>query len=126
MNANISGYQAYKKIQVQTADQGQLILMCYDGTIKFLKQALVAMQNNDEDGRSNLLTKAQNVLWELTNSLNFEAGEIAYNLDALYNYMIRRLVDADFNNNPDQVNEVINHLTEIKGAWETIILKTRI
>ena len=124
MNANTSGYLAYKKVQVQTADQGQLILMCYDGAINFLKQALIAMQTGDKTARTNLLTKAQNILWELTNSLNYEAGEIAYNLDALYNYMIRRLVDADFNNSPEAVKEVIGHLSEIKSSWETIILKT--
>jgi len=76
-------------------------------------------------GLRNLLTKAQNILWELTNSLNYEAGEIAYNLDALYNYMIRRLVDADFNSNPEAVKEVIGHLSEIKSSWEAIIIKTQ-
>jgi len=125
MNANTNGYQAYKKVQVQTADQGQLILMCYDGAINFLKQALIAIQSGDHAARTNLLTKAQNILWELTNSLNYEAGEIAYNLDALYNYMIRRLVDADFNSNPEAVKEVIGHLSEIKSSWEAIIIKTQ-
>ncbi len=125
MNPNISGYQAYKKVQVQTADQGQLILMCYDGAIKFLNQALVAMQKGDAAGKTNFLTRTQNILWELTSSLNYETGEVAHNLDALYNYMIRRLIDADFHDKPEAVNEVIGHLTDIKSAWEAIILKSR-
>ncbi len=120
---NVSGYQAYKKAQVQTADQGKLILMCYDGAINFLKQAKLNMQDNKESGT--LLNKAQNIIWELTNSLNHDAGEIAYNLDALYNYMIRRIIDAEYQNSTDAIDEVIQHLCEIKESWETIILKTR-
>jgi flagellar protein FliS len=125
MNPNINGYQAYKKVQVQTADQGQLILMCYDGAIKFLKQAMFALQNGDAANKTNYLTRAQNILWELTNSLNYETGEVAHNLDALYNYMIRQLIDADLHNKAEAIEEVIGHLNDIKSAWEAILLKSR-
>ncbi len=125
MNMNTSGYQAYKKAQVQTADQGRLILMCYDGAINFLKQAQQCIADEDRQQQNHFLTKAQNILWELTNSLNYDAGEIAYNLDALYNYMIRRLLDADFRNDIEPVKEVIGHLQEMKESWETIILKQK-
>ncbi len=122
---NMNGYQTYKKVQVQTADQGQLILMCYNGAITFLKQAKEAMNRQDHTNSNNLLGKAQSVLWELTNSLNYEAGEIAHNLDALYNYMIRRIIDADYNHNLDAIDEVVGHLSEIKDSWEHIIQKSR-
>lgn len=123
MNINSIGYQAYKKTQIQTADQGRLILMCYDGAISFLKQAQKAHGENDDTTMGDFLTKAQNILWELTNGLNFEAGEIAYNLEALYNYMIRRIIDAQYLNKIEPLNEVINHLQELRESWQTIILK---
>ena len=123
MNSNAIGYQAYKKTQIQTADQGRLILMCYDGVISFLKQAQKAHEEKNFSTMSAFLTKAQDVLWELTNGLNYEAGEIAYNLDALYNYMIRRIIDAQYHNSIEAVNEVINHLQELRESWQTIILK---
>jgi flagellar protein FliS len=72
---------------------------------------------------SELLSKAQNVLWELVNGLNFEAGEIAYNLESLYNYMIRRLIDAQYQNSLEGVNEVVGYLQELRESWRTIILK---
>jgi flagellar protein FliS len=97
--------------------------MCYDGAISFLKQAKKAHEEKDDTTMGDFLTKAQNVLWELTNGLNYEAGEIAYNLDALYNYMIRRIIDAQYLNKIEPVNEVINHLQELRESWQTIILK---
>jgi flagellar secretion chaperone FliS len=123
MDINTNGYQAYKKTQIQTADQGKLILMCYDGAISFLMQARKAHEENKYQVRDNFFTKAQNIIWELDNSLNFEAGEIAYNLDSLYNYMIRRIIDSQYHNNDEAAKEVVHHLQELKEAWETIILK---
>lgn len=123
MNMNSLGYQAYKKTQVQTADQGRLVLMCYDGTINFLRRAQKAHAEKNYVSRNELLTKAQNVLWELINGLNFQAGEIAYNLESLYNYMIRRILDSQYTHNVEPVNEVITHLQELEESWKTIILK---
>lgn len=124
MNINTAGYEAYKRTQVQTADQGSLIIMCYEGATTFLKKARQAQQDNNDQVRVDALNKAQNILWELTNSLNFEAGELARNLEALYNYMIRRIVDAEYNKNIEAMDEVIGYLQELKGSWEKIIRKT--
>ena len=123
MEINTHGYQAYKKIQIQTSDQGKLILMCYDGAISFLRRAQKAHEEYKFRERDEFLTKVQNILWELVNSLNYEAGEIAYNLDSLYNYMIRRIIDSQYHSNIEPIKEVIHHLQELKDAWETIIQK---
>jgi len=123
MNINTVGYQAYKKTQIQTADQGNLILLCYDGAISFIKQAIKAHNENKLEHMNELLTKSQNVLWELINGLNFEAGDIAHKLDSLYNYMIRRLIDAQYHNTIEPLNEVIAYLQELRESWRTIILK---
>lgn len=124
MSINSMGYEAYRKTQIQTADQGSLILMCYDGAINFLKKARKARQEHVEQTRIDSLAKAQKILWELTNSLNYNAGEIANNLESLYNYMIRRIVDAEYHNSPEAVDEVISYLQELKGSWEQIIKKS--
>jgi flagellar protein FliS len=123
MDISTVGYQAYKKTQIQTADQGNLILLCYDGAISFIRQAIKAHNEEDVTTMNEFLTKSQNVLWELINGLNFEAGEIAYKLDSLYNYMNRRLIDAQYHNTIDPLNEVIVFLQELRESWQTIILK---
>jgi len=118
---NTSGIQAYRKAQVETADQGTLILMCYDGAITFLKKGKHAMLNKDPLICTTFLGKAQNVLWELTNSLNLDAGQIARNLEALYNYMIRRIIEAEYHNKPEVLDEIITYLLALKDSWEKII-----
>jgi flagellar secretion chaperone FliS len=123
MNINTVGYQAYKKTQIQTADQGNLILLCYDGAISFVRQAIKAHNENKLADMNELLTKSQNVLWELIKGLNFEAGDIAHKLDSLYNYMIRRLIDAQYHNTIEPLNEVIGYLQELRESWQTIIQK---
>jgi len=72
---------------------------------------------------NDLLNKAQNVLWELNNGLNYEAGEVAYNLDALYNYMIRRIIDAQYHNTIEPTHEVVKYLQELRQTWQNIITK---
>ena len=124
MSMNMAGYEAYKKTQIQTADQGSLILMCYEGAVKFLRKAKKSLEDNDRENWTTFLNKAQNVLWELTNSLNFDAGEIAYNLDSLYNYMIRRVVDAQFHENTEAVDEVIAYLEDLRETWKKITNKS--
>ncbi|MFY9398161.1 MAG: flagellar export chaperone FliS [Desulfomonilia bacterium] len=123
MGINTIGYEAYRRTQILTADQGSLILMCYDGAIDFLKRARKAFQDNDPQARARNLGKAQNILWELINSLNFDAGEIAYNLESLYNYMVRRIIDADMHSDIEAIDEVIKHLQTLRGSWEKIIKK---
>jgi flagellar secretion chaperone FliS len=122
--ANMMGYEAYKKTQIQTASQGTLILICYDGTVNFLKKAKKAHEENDLETWHTCINKAQNVIWELVNSLNYDAGEIAYQLDSIYNYMIRRIIDADINKNINPIDEVISHLLELRESSEKIIKKT--
>lgn len=123
MNIHAHGYQAYKKTQIQTSDQGRLILLCYDGAIGFLVQALKAQSNRDIISMTELLTKTQNVLWELINGLNFDAGPIASNLDAIYNYMIRRLIEAQYYNRSEPIKEVLGYLQELRESWQQVIEK---
>lgn len=124
MSMNMAGYEAYRKTQVQTADQGSLILMCYDGAVGFLKKAKKAHEENNTQAWSTFLNKTQNVLWELINSLNYDAGTIAYNLDSLYNYMIRRVVDAEYHNTIEPIDEVIAYLADMRETWEKITKKS--
>jgi flagellar secretion chaperone FliS len=124
MAINTMGYQAYKKTQIQTADQGTLILICYDGAVNFLRKAKKAQEDKNEAERTTFLSKAQSVILELANSLDMEVGEIAHNLEAIYNYLIRRIIDADYHKNTEAIDEVIHHLMELREAWEKIIKKT--
>ena len=117
-------YNQYKKSSIQTASQGKLILMMYEGAIKFINIAISNMPAKKFDIVDNNLVKAQDIITELMLALNLEAGgEIAKNLYSLYEYMNRRLIEANLKKNADIANEVVRMLTELKEAWEIVIKK---
>ena len=72
-------YQKYHETQVKTADQGRLILMMYDGAIIFLQQARELNKEKDFYGKSEKISKTQDIIFELISSLNMDAGIIAKN-----------------------------------------------
>jgi flagellar secretion chaperone FliS len=114
----------YLKEQLETASPEQILLMLYDGAIKFLRIAKNAMAAKDLEKCHNHLIKTQNILTELMTSLNFElGGEVARNLYKLYDYYIWSLVQANIHKDPKPVDEVLEHLKGLKQTWEQAILQ---
>lgn len=118
-------YDHYKRMQVETSSQGRLIIMLYDGALKNLRNVQVCIARKDINGAHNLLIKTQDIIKELNITLNMNAGEIAQNLRKLYVYMIKRLVEANVTKDAEKVGEVIELLSTLKEAWDSIILKNK-
>lgn len=112
-------------MQVGTASQGRLILMLYDGALKNLRSAQNSIIHKDINGAHNSLIKAQDIIRELNITLNTDAGEIAHNLRNLYLYMLKCLVEANVAKDTGKVEEVIELLSTLKEAWDSIILKNK-
>lgn len=120
-NAYANADNAYKNNQVMGAPQKKLIIMLYDGAIRNLKLAKIAMNEKNIEKANNTIIKAQNIIVELMSTLNFEAGgDIAKNLHALYQYMYEKTIAANVEKNPDHADEVIKFLEELKEVWERI------
>jgi flagellar protein FliS len=116
-----NGIQTYRKTKVMTADPRKLVMLCYEGAIDNLKVGKQRIAQEDYEGRSKSLGKAQDIIGELLCSLNLEGGgSIAKGLDSLYNYMLRRIIHADLKNDLRAIEEVIGMLTELKAAWQEI------
>ena len=114
--------QAYFSTQVSTTSQGQLLLMLYDGCIKFLNQAKVSIDEKDIAKKGTLITRALDILNELDSSLNMEAGgEIAKNLHDLYFFCTTRLLKANLELNTTYIDEVIKILDGLRDAYAQII-----
>ncbi len=115
----------YKKTDVATASPEKLVVMLYDGAITSLENALkyVDKKHHEEDVH-NSIVKAQDIVFELSSSLNFDAGEIAEKLAAIYTYMGKRLSEANISKDRKPIVEVMEHLKELRGAWSTISNKT--
>lgn len=112
---------AYRNNQVTTAPQKKLIIMLYEGAIKNLKLAKLAMEEKQIEKINEYLIKAQNIIMELMTTLNFEVGgEVAKNLHQLYDYMYWKLIRANIDKDVDSINEVENYMEELRDAWAQI------
>lgn len=113
----------YRETQIKTANQGRLVVMLYDGAIRFINQALEGLREERRryDRISNDILKAQDIVAELMVSLDFgRGGEIARTLFSLYIYMNRRLLDANISKDLVPLSEVRALLTELRAVWAEI------
>lgn len=115
-------YAQYKENSVQTASPEKLILMLYDGAIKFLNQTKLAMNTKNIEEINKYITKTQDVISELMIALNMDY-EISHNLYNLYDYFNRRLIEANIKKDPDILEEVLKHITELRQTWAEAVIK---
>ncbi len=111
----------YRKTEVATAGKLELVILCYDRAISFLRQALDCYQNGKFEEKAKALKRASDIIFELQMSLDLEQGKsIATNLQALYSYILRRLIQGDVKRDQEAFRESIHILSELKEAWEGI------
>ncbi len=117
-------YDKYKQTEINTANQGKLIVMLYDGAIKFLNIAMENMDPKSYDIANNNIIKAQDIITELLLAVNMnEGGEISKNLFDLYMYFKKRLLEANIKKDSEMINGVIKHMKDLRNAWEKISAK---
>lgn len=113
-----SAYQKYQQTQLQTASSTQLLLMLYDGAIRFVRTGILAIQESNHEKTNTNLCKGQAVLHELIAALNHDYP-ISNNLLQVYEYMIHRLIQSNMKKDVKPAQEVLDYLVDLKGAWET-------
>jgi len=112
---------AYRKNDIVTADPKRLVLMCYDALITNLKLVKARYLEEEYEAKAKAITKSMNVINVLMEGLNFEkGGQIAKNLDAIYAYMLRRIIYAEAHKDLTVFDELINIAEELGSAWKEI------
>ena len=126
---NRGGYKQhnqYNQVQIKTANKGKLIVMLYQGAIRFMSRALLLLEKKDMEGKGNALIRAQDIILELLYSLDQDlldqGDELALNLQRLYLYSYRRLVHANVHMDTEAVEEVIKLMQNLLQAWEQVVL----
>ena len=119
-------WQSYQKVATNTASPGQLVLMLYEGAIRFLNRALTGFECEEpvefNTTINNNILRAQDIIRELDCSLNLEqGGELAQQLRRLYDYFDRRLLEANLRKDPEGVSEVIERITTLRDAWSEML-----
>jgi flagellar protein FliS len=115
------GAEAYYQTHVQSRSPLELVVMLYDGALRFCDQAATAMDAGDMPTKAVAMSRAFAILAELQNTLNVkDGGEVALQLDALYAHMNDRLVDANIQRSSAPIRDVINLLTPLRDAWSQV------
>ena len=118
MNPYAAARAAYTESSVLTASPERLVVMLYDGAIRFLYAGATAAREGRRDVARDRLRRAQAIIDELNRSLDMSQGQIARNLRDLYNFCSRHLIDSTLNANPDGYEQVAKLLSELREAWE--------
>lgn len=107
----------YEEMQVQTTP-GRLVVMLYDGAVRFLHLGRDAMLRGDVEAQGLNLGKAQNILCELISTLDMDAGDMGGHLHAIYHYCLEQLLRANAEDRAETVDEVVRLLSSLREAWE--------
>lgn len=114
-------YAAYRQQSVLTATPAQLVVMLYDGAVRFLRQGAVAMRAGGRRQADERLRRAEAILDELLVTLDVEAGgEVASRLQGVYSFCRRRLLEARREQDADHIDGVARMLEELRGAWAEV------
>jgi flagellar secretion chaperone FliS len=110
--------ELYLKNNLEGMNNDELILFVYQETLKILNQILFYFEKNDVEKRVNAINKCIEILNTLISILNFDqGGEIAVRLRSLYLYSIKKLTVANYDKDPQPVDEVIRIFKELYGGW---------
>jgi len=123
---NQYGAKAYHKTSVETASKEKILLMLYEGCIRNLKKSKLAMENKNWAEKGLYLGKAQDIINELSNSLNFEVGgDLSKQLEALYLHLFQETTKANIENDPAKIAHCIKVLETLYSGWKEAIEKLK-
>jgi len=120
--SNNYGVNKYKQTSVTTASRGQVLLMLYEGAIRFTKLAIEGVKKNDRVQKGTYIVKVQDIVNELSLSLNHEVGgDISKELDRLYNYIIEQLTEANVKNDAKPLEVILKLLETLHDGWKVAV-----
>ena len=117
-------YQSYQQNAVNTASPGELTLMLYNGCLKFITLAKKAMKAGNVQDKNTNLIKAQNIIHEFMVTLNMDI-KVSEELMVMYEYIHRRLVEANVKSDETILEEVEGLVTELRDTWKQVIQLNR-
>lgn len=121
---NSSGYDVYQKQKILTATPAELTLMLYEGAIKFINIAIMGIERNDVSKAHTNIMKAQRIIEEFRSTLNFKYP-VAKDFDVVYEYLLKRLVEANMKKDIEILEECLVHLRGMRDTWKEVMVATQ-
>lgn len=113
-------FSAYNNSKILTASPAELTLMLYDGAIKFVNIAIVAIEKKDIEKAHNHIRKAERIILEFQSTLDHKY-EVSKDFDKVYDYLLLRLRDANIKKDADILEEVLKHLRTMRDTWKEVM-----
>lgn len=118
----MNGYGKYKKTAVESANKEKILLMLYEGAMKFIKQAMEAIDNKEIAKRGEYIGRAYDIIMELMSTLNHEiGGDMAKNLEQLYIYCLEELTRANLTGDKKNLENCLKVLNILYDGWSKAI-----
>jgi len=116
----------YRKSSIGAASPLQLVVMLYDGALRFMEAGKHAMASGDTYAQNDNLTKAERIVTELLSTLDMtQGGQVAENLFSLYTYVYDSLVEANIEDKPEKIDECVQIFSDLRESWVELERKLR-
>jgi len=110
----------YRETQIKTASKGKLVVILYDGLLRFLDLALENLPKKKYDVVNNNIIKAQDIISELSMALNMEAGEISDKLLSIYSFLNMKLIEGNVQKQTEPILFVRKMVCDLRESWNKI------
>ena len=121
MASSATGYQSYRQVDVETASQGKLIVMLFNGAIQRAEEAKRQLDKGKIEGVHNNLVRAQEIIAELRGALDMKAGgDIAANLDRIYEYYQHLLIMGNLRKDARPIDECVSGMKSMRDTWDEV------
>ncbi len=117
-------YAQYQRTQIETAEPGKLLVMLYEGALRFLGRSRKCLEEQKLEEANNNLVRVQEIITELMSSLDLETGEVAVSLFRLYEYIYFLLVEANIKKTTEPLDQIERMLVELRDAWKAALCQT--
>lgn len=121
---NLMGYrqQAYKKVHVETANPGRVLIQLYDAAIRFVEKAQVQIDAGQAGPKGESLRKAHAIIAEFINALDHKMSpQLCSNLEQIYGFMLEKIGEANVNMDSRALIPVLKHLREMRETWQIAV-----
>ena len=118
------GYAAYANNKINTASPADLVLMLYEGAIKFCNIAIVAIENKEIEKAHNNIIKVENIIQEFQITLDYKYAT-AKDFNEVYTYLLQRLKEANLKKDKEILEEVLKHLRTMRDTWKEVMRLTK-
>ncbi|MBN2715528.1 MAG: flagellar export chaperone FliS [Deltaproteobacteria bacterium] len=121
---NLLGYrqQAYKKVHIETANPGRVLIQLYDAAIRFVEKAQVQIDAGQAGPKGESLRKAHAIIAEFINSLDHKMSpQLCSNLEQIYGFMLEKIAEANVNMDSSALIPVLRHLREMRETWKKAV-----